>query len=619
MPPQFQFPSRNTEIWRPLRMRERSYLNDRNNNIFDVVARLRPGVSLEAAQAELSVIASRLERQYPKENLHHGATAVSMHDELSRGSRATLGALMAAGICVLLIACANLANLLLARALARRKELAVRTAMGAGRERLVRQLATEHLLLAAIGGVFGVGLAFAGLPLLARLVPNDLPIAATPALDLRLLGFAALLTAITGTAFGVIPSLRACGGAAAMQDGARTGGGRKARLRGALVILEVAASVMLLVSAGLLLRALSHVQGIDPGFRAEGVLTLRTPPGAKYATETSRHAYYNRVLSEVLALPGVTNTAYVSGLPMVMRGGIWPVGIHGPDESRGETPSASLRYVTPGFFDAMRIPLRRGRDVSDSDGPEREAIAVVSESFVRQFFAGKEPLGQQFFVASVRRRIAGVVGDVRVRGLERENEPQVYLPARQATTTLGSFYTPKDLVIRSAGAPEKLTGAVRRIVREADAEMPIWDVRLLQDVVDEDIAPRTVQARVIVIFAAVAFVLAAIGIHGVLAFAVAQRTQEIGVRVALGARRVDILGMVLRQGAAMAAAGLAMGVGGAFLAGSAMQALLAGVSPRDPETYAGAVGLACAMTAAGTLLPAVRAVRVDPVIAMRAE
>ena len=415
-----------------------------------------------------------------------------------------------AALCVLLIACANLANLLLARALARQKELAVRAAMGAGRERLVRQLVTESLVLAALGGGLGVLAAVAAVPLLARLVPSSLPIAQAPSVDLRVLIFAALLTGLTGVGFGVFPALRASGGAdlSGLREGARAGGGRKERLRSALVIVEVMASVVLLVSAGLLMRALWRIEATDPGFHADGVLTLRTAlPMPKYAATARRTQFYTRVLSDARALPGVSAAAYISFLPMVMRGGIWPVAINGQplDLTRGgEAHTASMRFVTPGFFAALGIPLDRGRDVSESDTIDRPFAAVVSESFVRRYWPDQDPLGRHFQFAFHDRMVVGVVGDIRVRGLERNSEPQVYLAYKQDPDGGFTFYGPQDLVVRSSASTAALLPALRRIIRAADPQQPVSDVRTMAQIVEEETASRSAQVRVLGVFAAIA-------------------------------------------------------------------------------------------------------------------
>ena len=621
MPPGFAYPNRAVEFWTPMRLSEEDA--DRTNLCLHVVARLKRGVSLEAASAEMRGIAARLESAYPKENERTGANVVSLSRRLNAQSRLLVTALFGAALGVLLIACTNLASLLLARGISRRRELAVRSALGAGRDRLLRQLLTESLLLAFVGGALGIALARAAAPLLARLLPGNLPITGAPSVDPRVLVFAAFLTTVTGVVFGVLPALRACGDAHAdaLREGDRAGGGRRAeRLRSILVVAEVTASVALLATAGLLTRALWRLQNVDPGFRPESVLTLRTSlPFPKYGKTARRQVFYDRVIGGIRALPGVVDAGYISFLPMTMGGGIWPVEPAGTPAEPGDPRVASLRFATPGFFPAMQIPLRSGRGVAESDTLAAPRVAVVSESFARQSFPGENPIGRRFHFAFEDREIVGVAGDVRVRGLERSSEPQVYLPYGQMPDDGLPWFLPKDLAVRAAIAPASLLPAIRAIVAKADPQIPVSDVRLLSEVVAEDTAPRQVQARVLGAFAAAALLLAGIGIHGLLAFTVAQRSREIGVRIALGAQPRDVLGMVLRRGVSLAATGVAFGGLLAYAAGCAMQALLAGVSPADAPAFFAAAAAAVLMTLAGCLAPAIRAVRLDPIAAMRAE
>ena len=621
MPPDFNFPSRETALWTTIRLGEQNY-QDRNDNYLEAVAKLKRGVSLGQARAEMRLVSTQLEQAHPKENFHMVTLVIPLRDEVTPKARLLLKVLLLAAIGVLLIACTNLANLLLIRALSRRRELAVRTAVGAGRDRLVRQLLTESLVLAFCGGALGVAIAVLATPLIVRLVPNSLPIAAAPHVDLRMLAFAALLTVATGIAFGVVPALKACrdSDTSALNEGSRSGAGRRTeRLRAALVVAEVTASVALLIGSGLLIRALWRLQGIDPGFRAEGVLTLRTAlPLPKYEKTARRVQLYQSVLSEVRRLPGVSSAAYISGLPMAMRGGIWGIIPEGRPDEPGRNKTASLRFVTPGFFAALGIPLHAGRDIADTDTMNSPFVAVVSESLAAQNWPGENPIGRRCKVAFDMRTVVGVVGDIRVRGVEQSSEPQVYLSYQQVKDGDIIGYVPKDLVIRSS-ASTPLLAAIRRIVAATDRELPISDVQMLTDIVAADTAPRAVQVRVLGAFAAAALLLAGIGIHGLLAFAVSQRTREIGVRMALGAQSCEILAMVLRQGVRLAGVGVALGLALAFAAGRAMQALLAGVSPADAPTFAAAAALALAMTLAGSFLPALRAVRVDPVTIIRAE
>jgi predicted permease len=387
------------------------------------------------------------------------------------------------------------------------------------------------------------------------------------------------------------------------------------------VVAEVAASVVLLVCCGLLLRALWRVETVDPGFRADGVLTLRTAlPLPRYAPTASRGRFYAQVLSDVRALPGVSDAAYVSGLPMVMRGGVWEVVVPGEAQERGAQPKASARFVSPGFFAALGMPIRAGRDIRDSDTLEAPHVVVISESLAKRHWPGQDPIGRRFrFGPAGDRTVVGVVGDIRVRGLERASEPQVYLGHQQVADGSIIGYTPRDLVIRTTVPPTDILRSTREIIRRADPQQPISDVRLLSEIVDGETAPRRVQVRVLAAFAAVALLLAAVGLHGLLSFAVRSRAPEIGVRIALGARSADILSMVLGEALRMAVVGVALGIPLAYSAGRSMEALLAGVRPTDAATFVTATTLCALMTLAGSLLPAIRAVRVNPIEVMRAE
>ena len=626
MPQTFRFPVAEVQYWTPLRFNAQIYV-DRNDNWHYSVGRLRAGVTFEQAQAEMEVLAARSRQQFPADNKDVGAILTRLEDDgVSQQAKLLLYALSGAAVCVLLIACANLANLLLARALERRRELAVRTAMGAGRERMIRQLITESLLLAVVGGALGVALAYAAVPLLNRLVPTALPLASAPAVDLRVLLFAVGLSLVTGIAFGLAPLLRVGGEAdlGGLREGARSGGGQKEGVRSMLVVVEIVASVVLLVSAGLLIRALWNVQMTNPGFRPESVLTLQTPlPTPQFNRVVTRAAFYEGVLSKTRAVPGVTNAAFVSSLPMGrIRGGIWPVSLDGRQVNRAENQNAFLRYVTPGYFATLGIPITIGRDTDDTDTQDRQAVAVVSESFVTRFLP-KETLssaiGHHFTFALQERVIVGVAGNVLMRGLERRAEPQVYLPFRQVADGDIIGYIPRALVVRTSSQPEAVASPIRAIIRQIEPTLPVSDVATLTEVVERDTASRAAQVRVLAAFAVIAFVLAGIGIHGLLSFSVSQRAQEIGVRMALGAQPGDILRMVVRRSVMLAVAGVIPGIALAYAAGRSMEALLAGVKPADAPTLAAAVVLSVLMTLVGSVMPTLRALRVDPMTALRAE
>jgi putative ABC transport system permease protein len=622
MPKNFYFPRRAAQIWTPMRWRPDAF-EDRTDTYIFAIGRLKAGTSIEQARTEMRTIGSQLAQEYPKELTQSSVTVLRLRDELSPRALLMLKVLLGAALCVLLIACTNLANLLLARAMIRRRELAMRMALGAGRERLVRQMLTESLILALAGGALGLLIAYSALPLLVRLVPVSLPIAEIPSINARVLSFALLLTCATGIGFGVVPAIRVGRrhGVTELHEGGRSGiGGRRERIRSVLVIAQVSVSIVLLVGFGLLTRALWRIQAVDPGFRADHVLTLCTSlPMPKYQQLEARNPFYRRVLSEASRLPGVTGAAYISFLPMgSVGGGIWPVQIAGHPEDRAKRRTASLRFVTPGFFGAMGIPLLAGRDIGEVDVHSAPWVAVVSASFALRYWPNESPLGRHFDFGNHDRAVIGVVGDIRVRGLERSSEPQVYLSWQQPDN-VSTWYAPKDLVVRTTVDPASLAAALRRIIHEADPSQPVSDVSSLSGIVADDTAPRRVQLGLLGAFGGIAFLLAAVGIHGLLSFAVTNRTQEIGVRMALGADASDIARMTLREGFRLAAIGVLAGVPLAYGAGRLLESLLAGVKPSDLATFGAAAGLALLMTLAGSLLPTLRAVRVDPITAIRTE
>ena len=406
-----------------------------------------------------------------------------------------------------------------------------------------------------------------------------------------------------------------------MREGSRSGTSRATeRLRSALIVAEVSISLVLLVCAALLVQSLWRVQGVNPGFDSSGVLTLRTAlPVPKYEPTRLREQFYQQVLSNVRGVPGVAQAAYISFLPMVMRGGIWPVTVDGRAEDPNNAHTASLRLVTAGFFETLGIPRLAGRDIQDSDVQGAPRVAIVSQSFVDRHWPGQDALGRRVSMAFADLTIVGVVGDVKVRGLERDSEPQLYMSSAQVPDGGLVFYAPKDLVIRTHGDPMALVPAVRAAVASADPQVPLSDIRPLSEVVEDDTAARSVQVRVLAAFTAMAIVLAAAGLHGLLAFTVSARTREIGVRMAMGATRARILRMVMVKGLALAAMGTLAGSLLAIWAAGALRSLLFGVDPWEPTVYLAAVGVCAGVALAGSVLPALRATRVDPIEALRAE
>ena len=620
MPRGFYFPSRDSQLWTFLNLRAEDFA-DRTNSFITAVGRLKPGVTFEQARSELSMLAEQLARRYPDTNAETGVSVYRTRDNMAPRFRLMLISLGGASLCFLLLTCANLANLLLARAAAQEREFAVRAALGAGKLRMVRQLTTQSLVLTSIGGALGVFIAAATVPLFSALVPPTLPVETQPTVDLRMLGVAALFTALTAVGFGLLPALRVGRTEfAALRDGSRTSGGRRQRLRGVLVALEVAMSVVLLISAGLLIRAVWRVQSVDPGFASRNVLTLQTAlPRPKYDSPVRRAEFYDRVLTGIRALPGVQGAAYTTGLPMVWTGLITRVDVAGQEVRSARSRGVSHRWVTPQYFKTMGIPLREGRDIEDADTGARPWVAVVSASFAERYWPGQDPIGKTFRHLDRTRIVVGVVGDVKVRGLERTSEPQLYLPAPQAPDGMPAIFDPKDLVIRHSGQDAALISAVRQIVPTVDSAQPISGVRPMDVVVAGETASRRAQLEVLGALAVVALLLSGIGIYGLLAYTVSQRSQEIGVRLALGADRARVGRMIFADGMRLAAIGIVPGVLVAYASGRGMSALLFGVAPGDPATFAVGVGLALVIALAGCIVPTLRAVSVTPMSALRAE
>lgn len=621
MPPRFQFPHRAIQVWTPLELAPGDY-EDRDDTYLHGIGRLKDGVTFEQGKADLIAAAARLSKMYPETNSETGVSYFRLRDSFSPRYETILIALCGASLSILLIACANLANLLLVKAASRGVELDVRAALGAGRERLVRQMITESLVLAFAGSVLGILLALAALPFFATLIPGDLPVSGAPSLDLRMLTLALGFAGITGVGFGLVPALRAgaATGFTTLRSGSRTGSSGARRLRTTLVAAEVALSVALLITSGLMVRAITRVNAVDPGFRPEGVLAVRTAlPRPKYEDATKRRLFYDRVLGEVRALPGVRNAAYVTGLPMEMRGGVNTVEVSGEEQQRDRPSIVSVRFVTPGYFATMGIPLLRGRDVQDADLAESPWVAVVSESFVERYWPNQDGLGRTFRHLGRDRVVVGVVGDIKVRGRERVSEPQMYFAVEQIIPGALTFYDAKELVIRAAGSTEALVTAVRRIVRGVDVEQPVSNVRTLEDILAGETASRRAQIQVLGTLTSIALLLSVIGIHGLLAYAVSRRSREIGVRLAFGAAPGRVAWMIVREGLYSAAIGIPVGVALAYASAQWMRNMLFGVPSADIMSIVVAALVTLAATLLGTLVPARRAMQASPLSAIQAE
>jgi predicted permease len=626
MPRGFQFLQSYVGMWTPAAF-SRELLSRRNSNMLTVVARLKPGVTPERAQADIGAITERIANDHPDTSQGLEAQVVPLHEQLAGQSRNPLLVLLGAVAFVLLIACANIANLLLARAAGRRKEIAVRTALGASRGRVVRQLLTESVLLAGLGGAAGLLLAVWSFEFLKKLVPDGLAFSAGLKIDLTVAAFAVVASLLTGVLFGLAPALQASRvdlNEALKQGGGRGGlGAAGGRLRGAFVVTEVALALVLLVGAGLLVQTLFNLRGQYSLAEPEKILTVRTVlPPTKYREQPKRAIFYERVLERVRALPGVVSAGYTTSVPLAWKGGANGFEAEGPPPPQGVARNALHRQVSSDYLQTMGIALRDGRYIDERDTEQSERVLVVNETMARQHWQGESALGKRIRFSENNENgpwytIVGVVADVRQMGLDAPVKAEMYIPHRQIASFNG--YKPRDLAIRTTGDPAGLVAAVGREVHAIDPDQPVSNVATMEDVLGAETGNRRVVMTLLAAFAGVALLLAALGIYGVLAYFVAQHTPEIGVRMALGASARDILGLVLRKGMRLAALGVVFGLAASFALNRLVASLLYGVSATDPATFVGvALGLG-AVALLACYLPARRAAKVDPMVALRYE
>ncbi|HEY9285306.1 MAG TPA: ABC transporter permease, partial [Pyrinomonadaceae bacterium] len=588
----------------------------------EAIGRLKDGVSVEQARSEMATVMGRLEQQYQDANAGIGTNLIPAHEELVGDLRPTLLVLLGAVGFVLLIACANVANLLLARATGRGREIAVRVALGAGRVRIVRQLLTESLLLAAAGGLLGLLLATWGVELLAAFVPENVPRFEEVGLDPTVLGFTVAATALTGLLFGLAPALQASrlDLNESLKEGGRSGmdGRGRSRVRSLLIVSEVALSLVLLVGAGLLVKSFVKLRGTDPGFDPNNTITASLSLAAvRYAEEEQIDRFYRQLIERVRQLPGVESAGAVTPLPLSGNGMAFSFRIVGqPDPPPGQRQSASARIITPDYFRAMGVPVRKGRAFEERDKAGAPPAIIVNEAFARRHLAGEEPLGKRLRLGinNIEGEIVGVVGDVRGSSLATEPSPEYYIP--HALTPFGDV----SLVVRtSTSDPAALAPALRAVVNELDREQPLYDVRTMQSLVARSVARQRFSMTLIAVFAVLAVALASAGIFSVMSFLVAQRTHEIGIRMALGAQRRDILRLVVGHGMALTVAGLVIGLVASFFLTRLMAGLLYQVSAKDPAVFAGIPLVLAAVALAACYLPARRATKVDPMVALRYE
>lgn len=626
MPLGFEFPQR-IEVWTPLRLDP----NDpddmrRDNRSLEMMARLKPNVTLEQAQAQMSTITNRLALEHIETNSGWGVKLTNLQERMVGELRPALLLLLGAVLFVLLIVCANVANLLLTRAVARRKEIALRTALGASRWRIVRQLLTESLLLAALGGALGLLLGVWLTDLLVAISPADAPRFDEINLDVRVVGFTVAVTCFIGLLFGLAPAVQAS--KTDLNETLKEGGRgfyesfnrRGARLRPALVVAEVALALMLLIGAGLLVKSFARLQDVNPGFNPENVLTMRVAlPASRYPEARQQAEFFRALVERAGALPGVESAAAVLSIPL--GGSNFSVGRSFIPEGRPLTVEESINagYVvaTPGYFRTMQIPLRQGRDFTERDTAESTQVVVINETLARRHFAGASPLGKRIRVwrdEQFPREIIGVVGDVKASNLESETNAQIYVPHAQNSSWGGM-----TLVARTRGEPTDLLAAVRGEVFALDREQPVHSVQTMRDVFAASVATRRVSTWLLSVFAGGALLLAAIGIYGVIAYSVTQRTHEIGVRMALGAQASDVLRLIAGHSMKLTLIGIAVGLIGAFALTRVMASLLYGVSATDIVTFTTVTLLLLIVSFLASYIPARRATKIDPMVALRYE
>ncbi|WP_224242588.1 ABC transporter permease [Hyalangium gracile] len=598
----------------------------RGQRFLDIVARLKPGVTVEGARKDMQRVVADMLAANPQGYGTKGGwhnTVLSMEEQTVGGVRSTLWLLLGAVGFVLLIACTNVANLLLARAAARSREISIRAALGAGRRRLMTQFLTESLVLALSGGVLGLLLAMWGMDVLLAIIGDGLPRAAEVRLDGRVVVFTAAISVLTGVLFGLVPALQASRADlhGAMREGERgTTGHGSGRVRSVLVVSQVALALVLLVGAGLFLRSFVALQAVDAGFEPQGVLTARLSlPEERYSEEPKRAAVLREFLERARAAPGVEAAGLSTLLPLTGRSD-WTTQVEGKPMSPGdpERPAVEYRVVSADYLQVLRVPLLRGRMLSDSDGFTAPHAVVINETMARAFFPGEEALGQRIRPQSRTpdapwATVVGIVKDVREWGLDVPARATAYYSVLQRPV-LGAY-----LVVRTRQAPESLLATLQAELRAVDRDLPLYDVAPMEAVVDGSVAQRRFSMVLLMIFAGVAVVLASLGIYGVIAYTVTQRTRELGIRMALGARQGDVLGLVVKHGMRLTLLGVGVGLLLALGLGRLLSALLYGVQAHDPLTFVGVAALLAGVALLASWLPARRAAKVDPALTLRAE
>jgi putative ABC transport system permease protein len=626
MPRGFFFPARETELWIPWAM-EPEQASGRGDHYLRLVARLKPGTTLEQANADVESIAQRLSIEYPRTNEGLGFVVHSLHQDYVGNLRLPILVLFAAVGLVLLIACANVANLLLAQATTRRREIAIRIALGARRWTIVRQLLIESLLLAGGGGLLGVLGAVWGVQALSKLLPENLSKLQDVNIDTRVLLFTLGVSALTAIVFGGAPALLAARAkpGETLGDVARdaAGGSSGRHVRRVLVVSEVALAVVLLVSAGLLIRSFQLLRQVDKGFTTENLLTMHMVlPMPKYGKPEARRAFYDEVLRRIEELPGIDSAGVITFLPLSFNGMNFSFSVEGrPTPSDMKLPFALYRVVSPHYFDAMGVTLQRGRFFDAHDTAGSQLVTLISRQLAAQHWPNEDPIGKRIKIGPLDSpnqwlTVVGVVADVRQAELYGDPRMDLYVPYAQERR---GFVTPRDLVVRTKGDATSVAGAVRQAIWSVDKDQPVSNVRTMDQVFAAAISKERFQALLLGLFAALALVLACVGLYGVISYSVAQRTHEIGVRVALGAQPVDVLRLMIRQGMTLTLVGLIVGIAAGSVATRVLSDMLYGVSTTDPLTFVGVPAFLLLVAFVACYIPARRATRIDPLVALRYE
>ncbi len=625
MPPSFEFPSPEVELWRPILRDPALHGGDRSSHSTRAIGRLQPGVTLEQAQVEMDTLAARLWRTYPETNEGWGVTVESLHHSMVSDIRAVLLILWVAVGLVLLIACSNVANLLLAQVASREKEMAIRSALGAGRLRIALQTLTETVLLALVSGVIGVLVAFLGVKWLPSLAGESLPRFNEVGLDWRVLAFTALATFTTGILIGLVPAIQGSRtdlNGSLKEAGRTSAPGMRGRFRNLLVVCEVALALVLLISAGLVILSFMNLWRTDAGFDPNNLLTFRySLPSSSYSTNEHRSAFHRQLVERIGALPEVESAAVISNLPLEGDYDLWSFTIEGRPAEETANANTMIRRISPGYLGTMRIPLLKGSALTSFDRAEGDSVMIISRTMASKYWQSEDPIGDTVRfngppeLRSIAWRIVGVVEDVPSSSLEVAARPTVYVPYDQFPFSISSM----SFALRASTDPAQLERSVRAAVEAADKNLPIFNLRTMEEMRGESVARRRFGMLLIGLFAAVAMALAVVGLYGTISYVVGQRTREIGIRMAVGARRRDILEMVIRHGLALTGVGIVVGLAGAFALTRYLGSLLFGLSNRDTTTFVAVSVLLLVVAVLAAYVPARRAAKTDPIAALHYE